>query len=214
MARNCIEVDAGDALRKINSLTGIMKSEKMLQMEYRVVRDTGRKVKKIVAVNAAKKYYIAENVAKRDVRSPRMRQGADGVSCNIPLAGKKHIIGGNTFGATGGVYGWRTLRLRKRYTIHARILADRVSEIPNSVDRHGGNAPFRNIGAHRLNDATYVRESGTGFPPRNTPIARMTAVAVPQMPMNLARDDVLNDIEKSLVEGVEKQMSAALSRIR
>ena len=210
---NSLIIDVSEAREKLKKISGCFSPEQVGLMQYRVLRATGRKVKGIVSTDVTKEYYIKKNVAARDIKTPQMRKaGPKQSSCIIPIRGKRHIIGGNTFPAVGGVYGWQTLRLGKRYKIYARILANSFSVLPDSLQ--AGNPPFRNIGARKLNDATYRRAAGAGFPPNNYPLARVVGPATPHMPVNRSEDDIRKDIKEQMLKSVDTEFNRLLQKCR
>lgn len=210
-----INIDISDVKKRMTALGSVLSPEQAKQMEYRVIRSAGKKVKGIVSTDVPKEYYIKKSEVARDIRSPRMGGSrAASVSCSIPIVGTRHIIGGNTFPAVGGVAGWTGIKAGRRYKIYARILADSFSEIPESMKRQGGNPPFRNLGARKLNDATYTRAAGTGFPPNNKPIVRVTGLAVPQMPMNLSKEDVQEDIRSYMQKRLDHEFAFIIKKCR
>lgn len=210
-----LDIDITDAKQKMETLRAVLSEREMRQLSYRVLRRTGAKVKSIVSTDVPKKYHIQKGTVASDIRSPRMGNiGAGEISCCIPIEGKRHIIGGKTFPAKGGRHGWKNIKGGKRYKITAQIIKGETSVLPETIKDQGGNPPFRNLGARKLNNATFTRAPGVGFPPDNLPIVRVAGLAVPQMPMNRAEDDVQNDVRNHMMDRIEKEYANIIRRCR
>lgn len=213
MAKTILDIDISDAQKKIDALSRALTPQQAKLLNYRVVSRTGQKVKSIVSTDVPNRYYIKRSVVAKDIRRPRMGNSSGAsVSCSIPIEGTRHIIGGNTFPAVGGAAGW--ISKGRRYKIYARILANEVSELPENMKHQGGNPPFRNLGARKLNDATYNRAAGAGFPPKNLPLVRVVGIAVPQMPLNRAEGDVQEDILDFMIKRIDQEFANIMRKCR
>lgn len=210
-----MDVDISDAQKKIAALRAVHTPQEMNKILKRALGRTGRQVKGIVSTEVPKKYNIKKRVVAQDIGYPRTsgQAGAD-ISCCIPITGVRHIIGGKTFPARGGRHGWKGIKAGVRYKITTQIIKGKYSVLPESMDRQGNNPPFRNLGAKRLNNATYTRAAGAGFPPDNKPLGRVTGLAVPQMPMNLAKDEVQDRIRETLQKRLEAEHRYIISKCR
>jgi len=216
-SRNYLYIDATDAQRKIQQLSLQLSERELQTLAYRVVKRTGSRVKGIVSSDVPKKYHIKKNVVAADIGGPRMggSAGAGEAMCTIPIDGKRHIIGGKTFTARGGRKGWNGIKGGKRYKITTQIIKGKTSVLPGEMEKLGGNPPFRNLSAAKLNNAVFTRRrSGPGFPPGNFPLARVVGPAVPQMPMNRAQDDVQEDIASFMMQRIEHEYKQMIGKIR
>lgn len=215
MAKAYIDIDVSDAKAKMDSLRSALTPEQMKKLEYRVIRSTGKKVKGIVSSDVPRRYHIRKGVVARDIRRPRMgNSSASTISCSIPIEGMRHIIGGNTFPARGGRHGWNGISAGKRYKIATQIVKGQQTILPEVMSHQGGTPPFRNLGAKKLNNATFNRAGGAGFPPNNLPIVRVTGLAVPQMPMNRAKDDVQEDISSYMLKRIDHEFAFIIKKCR
>lgn len=200
-----ISLDTDDVQQLIKKLRTVYTEEQAKKMVKRALTRTGKKVKAIVKTEVPKSYHITKAVVGKDIKAPIVRTDAlQNPTCTIPIVGTKHIIGGKTFTARGGKPGWTGVRGGKRYKIRAQIVKGKTSVLPTEMSRQGGNPPFRNTSASKLNKAVFTRPKGVGFPPKNLPIARVVGVAVPQMPMNRSEAD----IQEEIVEHLKKRLIA------
>ncbi len=200
-----VNLDVSDVKDLMTKLRTVYTEEQAKKMIKHALNRTGRKVKSIVKTEVPKSYHITKSVVGKDIRSPISRiDNAGNPTCTIPIVGTKHIIGGKTFPARGGRHGWKGIQKGKRYKIQTQILKGKTSVLPEEMGDQGGHPPFRNLGAKRLNNATFTRSKGAGFPPNNLPIARVVGVAVPQMPMNRSEED----IQEEIVEHLKKRLIA------
>lgn len=201
-------VDLSDMQETINFLSRELTPREMRILTYRVFKRVGAGVKTIVSKEVPKHYEIKKNVVAADIKNPRMHRGSGmDAGCVIPIEGERHIIGGNTFKADGGTYGFRGIKAGRRYKITTNIVKGKTSTLPDFMDHQGGHPPFRNIGAKRLNNATFTRAFKAGKPPKpnNFPIYRVTGLAVPQMPINLAEKDVQAEIIERLKKRIDHE---------
>lgn len=212
---NYLDIDVSDAQAKIQALSLALSPKELKQLNYRVVSRTGKKVKGIVSTDVPKRYHIKKNIVARDIRRPRMGNTSGvSVSCSIPIEGKRHIIGGNTFPARGGRHGWNGIVGGKRYKIATQIVKGQQTILPETMGHQGGTPPFRNLGARKLNNATYNRAAGAGFPPKNLPLVRVVGLAVPQMPLNRAEDDVQKDIRDFMIKRIDQEFANIMRKCR
>lgn len=215
--KNYIDIDVSDAKKKIQSLSGALSKREMVLLENRVLRRTAGKVKSIVSTDVPKKYHIKKSVVAKDVKRPIIdgpRAANEGISCSIPIEGVRHIIGGKTFPAQNGRKGWKGIKAGKRYKIKTQIVKGENSILPVNIQEHAGNAPFRNLTAEKLNRAVFVRSEKAGFPPKNTPIIRVTGLAVPQMPMNRAQDEVQNDVREFINKRIDAEFNYIMQKVK
>lgn len=215
MAKAILDIDISDAQKKIDALSRALTPQQAKLLNYRVVNRTGKKVKSIVSSDVPKRYHIKKNVVARDIRRPRMGNSSGvSVSCSIPIEGMRHIIGGNTFPARGGRHGWNGIVAGKRYRIATQIVKGQQTVLPETMSHQGGTPPFRNLGAQKLNNATFNRAAGAGFPPKNLPLVRVVGLAVPQMPLNRAEDDVQEDIRDFMIKRIDQEFANIMRKCR
>lgn len=202
-----LEIDLSDASATIEALRNIHTPENFRKIMYRVFRRTATRVKTIVAKDVSRHYEITQTKVRAHIGAPRVEYGAGalGVSCSIPIDGKRLSIGGS-YKAKGGRHGWNT---GKRYKISARIVKGQSSTLPKTMDNQGGQPPFRNFSAPKLGKVAFTRVSKKRFP-----IAAVVGVAVPQMPLNRAEDDVQGDIMETLMKRLEHEHQYMMSQIR
>lgn len=209
-----INLDTSDVKKLMNQLRTVYTEEQAKKMIKHALNRTGKKVKAIVKTEVPKSYHITKAVVGKDIRNPISRvDNLGNPSCTIPIVGTKHIIGGKTFTARGGKPGWKGIKAGRRYKIRAQIVKGKTSTLPEEMSDQGGNPPFRNTSAKKLNNAVFTRPAGVGFPPKNLPIARVVGVAVPQMPMNRSQDDVQEEIVEFLKKRLIVEHELALKKI-
>lgn len=215
MAGNGIymEIDISDAKQKIEALRAVHTEKEMNALLRRAVTRTGKHVKTIVGKDAAKHYEVTQKKVKSYIGAPEIsgEAGGLGVSCCIPINGERMSIGG-TFKASGGAPGW-SVRKGKRYKINAKIIKGQGSTLPGTMKHQGGNPPFINTSAPKLNGVAFTR---TGKKTKNgkDAIARVVGIGVPQMPINRAEDDVQKDVMDMLMKRLEAEHKFIISRCR
>ena len=210
-----MSIDISDVETKLRALSKELTPREMRIFEYRVFKSVGASVKTVIKKDVTKHYNILQRVVAADIKYPRMLRSANmDIGCCIPIEGQRHIIGGNTFKAEGGTRGFKDIRAGKRYKITTKIVKGKTSTLPEVMENQGGHPPFRNIDAKHLNDATFTRAKRAGLPPKpnNMPIYRVTGLAVPQMPMNLAEKDVQEDIVNRLMDKIEKEYDKLMKK--
>lgn len=208
-----IYIDTSDVNELFSQLRAIHTKDNMDKLMQRAIRRTGSRVKTIVKKDVPQKYHITSSQVGKDIKSPQMGGGAAGPSCTIPIIGVRHIIGGKTFSASGGRHGWKGIVAGKRYKIKAQIIKGKTSVLPETIAEQGGNPPFRNLSAKRLNKAVFTRQKGAGFPPKNTPIGRVVGIATPQMPLNRSEQEVQEDIINFLAKRMEHEHAYMMAKL-
>ena len=215
MAKNGIylDIDISDAKEKIDALRAVHTEKEMNALLRRAVTRTGNHVRTIVGKEASKHYVITQKKVKSYIGSPEISSGtgAIGVSCCIPIKGRRMSIGG-TFKASGGAPGW-SVRKGKRYKINAKIIKSQRSTMPEVMNHQGGNPPFINTSAPKLHGVAFTR---TGKKTKNgkDAIARVVGIGVPQMPINRAEDDIQKDVMDMLMDRLEAEHKFIISRCR
>lgn len=190
-------IDVSEVVTLANDLSKKLSPEQGREMLRRTVWDTGKHVKTILKEDVPKEYEVSAGWVGKHVGPPRAGGGGGEISVVIPLKGARGSIGG-TFPAGGGAHKVQatqvhmkdgTVRSRKAYwrvsRVHAHIVRGSSSVLPERMSHQGGNPPFL--------------AGGVGFTrttPKRLPIAHVVGLALPQMPLNRAEDEVREDIEK------------------
>ena len=197
-----ITIDASDVKAEIDFLQRVMKPETFNQAMFGIYQRTARHVSRILKDDLPPKYHVKKGEIGDVVKSPMMSVGGAGAGCIIPLRGKQKNIG-TGFSATGYRRGWNSLK--GKYKVRAKIIKSGISDLPDSMKNQGGMPPFRNMPS-KLGAVTFTRKGKARLP-----IARVSGLAIPQMPMNLARPEVERDLDKYLAERIEARFNALLS---
>lgn len=197
------DIDTSEADKTLAKMKKDLTKDQFDRLVYRVLRRTSTRVKTILSNELPKEYHIKKKNVLADIKRPQIGPNAGGGTyCNIPIVGRKHLIGGKTIPARGGRKGWNGIKAGKRYKISAHILKGKFSELPKEMERQGGHPPFRNLSAPQLNRGVFTRSKRAGYPPKNLPIVRVAALAVPQMPVNRSEADVQEDIAEVMMKRV------------
>ncbi len=194
-----ITIDSSDFWDKVNRLKAVMTQEQFERAMYGIFQRTGRHVAGILRKDLPPKYEAKPGEISAAVKSPQLSMGFGGVGCSIPIRAVRGKIG-SQYRAAGGAHGWNSMR--RKYKVKARIIKGKQSELP--AKWHSGYPPFRNLGS-RLNNLTYARSTKA-----RGPIMKITGIAIPQMPMNLARPEVEQDIKDYLEKQMEERFMALM----
>lgn len=190
-----IEVTTRGVPEMIGKMNLILGSDNKM-VKY-AISNAGRKVKTILKKDLPVYYETTPGKVGSDTGNPKMKNG--GMSCVIPIKGRRYTVGGNHVSAVGGVYGWASTWFKGRgYKIYAQIENGKMSKLPAKMTHQGGQPPFRNLGS-KLGDATFTRKGKNRLP-----IESVSALATAQMPTNKAEGTVRADIEDVLFEQVSK----------
>ena len=198
-----IEIDASDLADDIQALRDAMTETQFENAMYGIYRRTSRHVSKILKDDLPKQYKVPKGDIGRAVKAPRIMGGGGAVGCIIPITAPRRNIG-TGFTAAGGAHGWKTLRMRKRYKVKARIVTAGQSTLPDSMKSYAGYPPFRNLGS-KLGKLTFTRAGKKRFP-----ILKVSGIAIPQMPMNRSETDVQEDIKEYLEKQIEQRFMALM----
>ena len=197
-----ITIDDADVQAKLELLRLNLSEEKFEKELKWIVDKTGRRVKPILKVRVPEQYVASAKWVNSDTKKRFLRSGANGVECVIPLKGKLGTIGGNSFPAYGGVWGWEALKYKgKPYKIIAQIVKGKASVLPKAMQNQGGFAPWINTSDKakaKLHGVVFVRKSK-----EQTPIAPVKGLGIPEMPPNRSREQVENDILEEMVRQVD-----------
>lgn len=197
-----LEIDATDLQDKINMLKNAMTPTQFQNAMYGVFKDTGKHVKQILKKDLPTQYYVKPAQVASAVKLAQLTFGAGSVGCNIPIRDHRGSIGGR-YSASGGAKGWESLK--RKYRVKGRIVKSGQSVLPTEMRTYGGQPPFRNLSAKRLNKVAFTR---TGK--KRGPIRAVYGIAIPQMPMNRSQDDVQKDILDYLENRLEHRFMALM----
>jgi len=201
------DVDLSQLSGTIQAMKAAHTKEEFEKLMLRAFRRTGGHVRKIMKTEIPKEYNVKAGLVGSAVKSPRTSIAGGQVSCSIPIEDARGSIGGR-YNATGGRHGWKNIQPGKRYKVKAQIYnkSQPKSELPIEMKKHNDNAPFRNLSAPKLNKVAFVREGKSRLP-----IVKVVGVAIPQMPMNRAKDSVQDDILDYLKKRIEHEHRAIIN---
>lgn len=213
MARIEIDVDASEVSAVIDMMRSKLTPGEFEKLMRRSLGETAQRLKKPIVDESRKRYEVKAGFVRAGIKPYKFEGSGGDVAVKVPLRGPKGTIGG-TFAAKGGHYGWNP----PKYQIRAKILKGKESTLPDSIAGQGGQPPFRNVrNAGRWtsqkgqakpeagNGSTAGSIGGTVMTRRGSgrfPIKHVSAVAMPQMPLNQARPGV----EKVIVETLDKRI--------
>lgn len=201
-----LDVDMSDAKELIQRVHNAHSQRNFEQLMYRAFKRTGGHVRQIMKNDLPQHYNVTKGLIGAAVGNPEMKRGGGAnVSCNIPIVGTRHSIGG-TFNATGGAYGWKGIRAGKRYKIKAKIVKGTKSTLPIVMNSYGGEPPFINKSVSKV--------AFTRMGKDQLPIVKVVGIGIPQMPMNRAQDDVQSDIMAFLMDRIEHEHKFLISKCR
>lgn len=168
--------------------------KKMNRLLYDLAQRSPTQIRK-----AIQKSYVAKTPwIKKSIGRPKYGGSSGNLYVKIPLQGEKGKIG-SEFPTQNGSPGWYT----PKYKIAFQEIKGKTSILPAKMGSYGGQPPFRNTKAKKLNGLVFTRKlyESKAQAMRNraiggkiTPIERVSGVAVPQMPMNLAANDTVDNI--------------------
>ena len=202
-----LEVDSSEAMALLDRVRDKISEEEFERAMYGIFKRMGGRARTIIRNDVQEKYTPPSGEVGRAVKNPQVSIGAGNVGCVIPITGPRIAHGqhGKVFKAKGGRHGWKNVQ--KPYTITSKILAGAASALPLTIQAYG-NRPFRNLSAPKLNSLTFVREGK-----ERLPIHKVVGIAIPQMPMNRARTEVEQDLERYLIERIEHRFREILDSI-
>ena len=205
-----IEIDASEVQELIARMSMILTPQRFNQTMYSIFKRSTGKIRKFVAADSIHHYHVTSGEVKKAIKNPKITTSGAGVGCNIPITDKRKTLGRRakkgSFKAHGGAKGWRVYE--GKYPITANIVKGRTSTLPNIIPSIGWK-PFINTSAPRLNNLVFARTSDNAW----APIKTVTSIGVPQMPMNLARNEVERDIEKHFAERVYHEYNRLMNSL-
>lgn len=201
-----LEIDASDLNREIERLRAVLTPEQFNRTMRGIFNRTGGHVRKIVKTDVPKKYEVPAGEVGQAVKGAKVSGDGVGLGCSIPVIGAKRDIGGTRgrgFPAAGGRHGWH---IKGPYQIKVRIIKGSQVPLPFRMMSYGGEPHFRNYDAPKLNNLVFTR-AGT----ERRPIMKVKGIAIPQMPMNRAQDDVQKDIMDYMKERIEHEFQRVIA---
>lgn len=190
-----LEVDTS----QLDSLLADMRSKVTPQnfdrLMYRTLNEVGKHSKTPIKKAVMKDYCVSASFVSSGIKSAKISGSGGSIVCKIPLIGAKGNVG-STFSATGGHRGWNP----PKYKITAKIVKSGKSTLPSSMASYGGQPPFRNGTAGLV----FTRAGKDRLP-----IEKVSALALPQMPLNRSRAEV----ETNLLDYAEKRAIHHFSRL-
>jgi len=166
-------VDASELQQKIALLRNVLTKDQFEKLIYRTFREVGNKSKTLIADEVILDYDVQKQWVKSQIGRFQLKSGTlGGVSCIIPVSGKKGSIGGRYHAD------W------KRYgDLRASISLQGISVLPDKMKRQGGNPPFMAKGI------AFTRRTK-----KRLPIVSVVGLGVPQMPLNQSKEKVSDQI--------------------
>ena len=198
-----LEIDASELNAEINRIRNIMSPEDFNTVLFRTFDDTGKKVKTILKRDLPHAYHIKPGEVGAAVKNARINGYAGSVGCVIPVTAGRRSIGPGGFTASGGSHGWNSRN--GKYHVKSRIVKARISTLPDSMKSYGGQPPFRNLSAKRLNGLAFTRAGK-----EKLPIEKIVGIAIPQMPINRSEAEVQSDILQHMKERMEHHIMFVL----
>ena len=163
-----LTLDMSDLRTKSRAMQAAMSEEQFRKLIYRTMSEVGKRGKTIIAREVVKQYAVTQTWARECIQNYTVKWAGKDIDCWIPMSGHKGVIG-KTFKRAGG-----------KRNISAKIVKGKVSKLPNVFDNRGGNAPFV-----AQDGVVYTRRTKKALP-----IVRISGLGLPQMPINLASEDV------------------------
>lgn len=213
-----LRVDAREAEEMIRELSTHMTQAQFNRALGGVFRRTTNKVRRILKKDVPIEYNVKAPEVGAAVKNGSITSGlAGGMGCVVPITdSRKHIGGGGRgYPAWGSRSGWASLHSGS-YPILTQIYRGSRGRLPSTMSgkSYGGYPPFRNVPStlHGIT-FTYVPGSlkgdarGSRWNTKSRrPIQPVMGPAIPQMPMNKAKDHVQLDIRQYLEKEVAHRL--------
>lgn len=196
-----LDIDITDAKNTLNALALVHTPEELQTIYKRAIRRVAGTVRRIVSSDVPQHYVVSSGQVRQAIGSPKFG-GMISFSCVIPIRDHRGSIGGR-YKATGGLPGWASLT-SGHYDINAAIVRGGTSRLPTNMSHQGGQPPFINTSAPKLNGVAFTRK-GKDQPGQKAPISAIVGLAIPQMPMNRAQGDVQREIMSALIDRLERE---------
>lgn len=195
---NPLYIDASDMEDKLKTMQRIMRKEQYEKLLYRTLKEVGAKTRTIAWNEIKDDYEVKRKWVYSSFGKPKTQMGGYGqfpVSCVIPLSGKKGVLG-PTFAARGG-----SNKKGRMHIVKAKIVKSGESTLPKVMKNQGGQPPFMARGL------TWTRKTK-----KRLPIAVVSGVAVPQMPLNRSKDDVVKELLAYMEDRLDHNFDYILDR--
>lgn len=196
MAEVYMYIDGSELHDLLRWMSQQLTADKFDLLMKRTLNEVGKRSKKEIRKAVQQEYEAPAGWINQGIRSAIISGGGGNVLCTIPLVSAKGSVGG-LFGASGGKRGWKP----GKYRVVAKIVKGGASVLPSAMTHQGGQPPFRNTA---FSGVTFTRAGKDRLP-----IEKVSALALPQMPMNRARPQT----ERAIIELAEKRAIHNFSRI-
>lgn len=184
-----LNIDASELNGLLASMASQLTPDNFERLMRRSLNEVGKRSKKPIREAVQMEYEAPFAWVNKGIKNARISVGGGEVLCTIPLEGEKGNIG-STFKARGGARGWNP----PKYRVTAKIVKGASSVLPSAMSHQGSQPPFRNISFSGL---TFTRAGK-----ERLPIERVSGLALPQMPLNQAREET----EDKLLALTEKRV--------
>lgn len=191
-----LEIDASEFFDLTESMRAKLTPENFDRLMYRTLNEVGKHSRPAIKKAVMSEYAVKGAFVTSAIKSAQITGGGGSISCKIPLIGPKGNVG-STFAATGGHAGWNP----PKYRVTAQIVKSGKSILPSSMSSYGGQPPFINTA---FSDLAFTRLGKD-----RDPIVKVSALALPQMPLNRSKKEV----EADLMTYAEKRAIHHFSRI-
>lgn len=189
MAAAYLFIDASELTELLDNMASQLTPDNFDRLMRRSLNEVGKRSKKPIREAVQMEYEAPFGWVNKGIKNAIVSGGGGTVLCTIPLMGEKGNIG-STFGASGGASGWHP----PKYRVTARIVKGAASALPPELSHQGGQPPFRNLA---FSGITFTRAGEDRLP-----IVRVSGLALPQMPLNRAREET----EDRILELTEKRV--------
>lgn len=184
-----LEIDASEFFDLTESMRAKLTPENFDRLMRRTLNEVGKRSKKPIREAVMSEYAVKAGFINQGIKSARITGGGGSINCIIPLIGPKGNVG-STFKASGGHAGWNP----PKYRVTAQIVKSGASTLPSSMSSYGGQPPFINTASSGL---AFTRAGNSRLP-----IEKVSALALPQMPLNRSRAET----EDKLLALAEKRV--------
>lgn len=190
MANGLIYVDMDHVRKLLDQMDLHLNRRQMAETTKKAVRQTVKDFRTNRAKNGGesimykgtkKRYVLKKTVVNKPIGAPSIHTSNGGIQCSIPIREARGKIGSHAkaiYKSKDGLPGWASLT--KKYRIHTKMLNGKDTVLPKQLPaRYGGQPPFINTKAPKLNNIAFTREGKARLP-----IRPVTGIAIPQMPVH------------------------------
>ena len=219
---NYLEIDMTGLQSIIRQVRNTHTRENYQMVLIRSFRRTQTTLRKTISQEIRKEYAVTAGWTKGQIKSARIGFGSktDGeVHCSIPISGKRGWHGRN-FKLTG-MRGIRNGKLfnGKRYKIYSKVYVSKRTELPERMEKMGGNPPFISTVSRKKNakfNQNAINLEGavmTRTGKDRLPIVKVVGIGVPQMPINRAKSSIEDEFLRILGARIEKEHRFMIQQI-